>query len=316
MHQAGFDRTVAPLGTALSETQMNMCWKFCDTPIIMLDGDNAGVKASYRWIDRILPELKPGKSFRVARLPQNTDPDSLIFNGRIDVINDALQNAISLAEWLWHGAFLLYPSETPEQKASILKMVMEKVGLIKDPSLKKLYFNEIKENEKNLYKKKFQKSDKNDTSIRPVISANEKFEKILVVTIINHPYILDRVIELFTNINFKIPITVNLKNSILECYTKFFINGRNEEYIYAIGELKKQIGNFVADIVLHADFVEENVSDEDAIDGWMKIYETYSLQPEVVKDLQNASSSLKLSFSESDWQRLKSLKTESLLIKK
>ena len=48
----------------------------------------------------------------------------------------------------------------------------------------------------------------------------------------------------------------------------------------------------------------------------MKIYETYSLQPEVVKDLQNASSSLKLSFSESDWQRLKSLKTESLLIKK
>lgn len=77
MHQAGFDATVAPLGTAISETQISMCWRVCDNPIICLDGDSAGVKASFRWLDKILPVLIPGKSFKFVRLPQGSDPDSL-----------------------------------------------------------------------------------------------------------------------------------------------------------------------------------------------------------------------------------------------
>ncbi|MDR0678124.1 MAG: DNA primase, partial [Holosporaceae bacterium] len=40
MHQAGFDGTVAPLGTSISERQINLCWNVCNNPIISLDGDN------------------------------------------------------------------------------------------------------------------------------------------------------------------------------------------------------------------------------------------------------------------------------------
>jgi DNA primase len=61
LHQAGFCGAVAPLGTSISETQINMCWQVCDCPVLLLDGDEAGVKASYRWLDRILPLLQPGK---------------------------------------------------------------------------------------------------------------------------------------------------------------------------------------------------------------------------------------------------------------
>lgn len=315
MYQAGFDGTVAPLGTALSETQIEMCWKICDTPTIMLDGDSAGVKASYRWLDKILPVLQPGKSFKIAQLPQNTDPDSLIFNERVDIIKDALKNAISLSQWLWDGAFLLYPSETPEQKASIIKMIQEKISLIRDPSLKKLYFSEMKENERKLYRSRYRKSLNNDSKIHPVISADEKFEKILVVSLINHPYILDRVIESFTNINFRFPETRKLKSELLECYTKFFVNNKSEEFRTAMEKLKTKIAESLDEIIIHANFVDENVNDDDVFEGWTKVYEQYSLRPEVKKDLQNASSSLKSSFSESDWQRLKSLKKESLLMK-
>ena len=139
MHQAGFDATVAPLGTAISETQINMCWRVCDNPIICLDGDSAGVKASFRWLDKILPVLIPGKSFRFARLPQDSDPDSLILNDQCDIISSSLNNALFLSDWMWEGAFLLYPSETPEQKAAIIKMLKEKTGQIKDGSIQSLY---------------------------------------------------------------------------------------------------------------------------------------------------------------------------------
>ena len=315
MHEAGFDRTVAPLGTSISDIQINMCWKICDTPIIMLDGDNAGIKASYRWIEKILPILQPGKSFKFARLPQDTDPDSLIYNGRTDVIHEAIKNAVSLSDWLWQGAFILYPSETPEQKASVIKMITEKVELIRDSSLKKLYTNEMRENERNLYRNKFKKTENKITNIQPVISANEKFEKILIVSVINHPYILDKIIESFTNIEFKLPIANDLKNRILDCYTRYFLNEKFEDYCNSVKELKKQIESSVSDIILHAGFIDENEPDESVTEGWKKIYEQYSFKPEVDKDLQNASSSLKSSFSESDWERLKSLKKESLLIK-
>ncbi len=311
MHQAGFDGAVAPLGTSISETQINMCWKICDNPVIALDGDNAGVKASYRWIDKILPSLIPGKSFKFAMLPQNADPDSLIFNNRIDVILDAIKNATQLSNWIWDGAFQLHSSETPEQKAALVKMLKEKIDVIKDSTIRKLYLQHIKQNEQNLYRKKG-KPFKNGMLIKPVISVKEKIEKILLVTIINHPYILDKVIESFAKIEFSIEVRQKIKNKILDFYGKYFVNGEHDKYIEVVKSLEKEVTDFANDIELHANFVGKNADDEDVIDGWNKFYEEYFSGPIIAEDLQSASSSLKFSFSDDDWQRLKALKKESL----
>ena len=78
MHDAGFDRTVACLGTTISENQIDLCWKISDSPIVMLDGDMPGVKGAHRWVMRILPKLEPGKTFRFVKIPNDNDPDSAI----------------------------------------------------------------------------------------------------------------------------------------------------------------------------------------------------------------------------------------------
>ena len=318
MHQAGFDATVAPLGTAISETQINMCWRVCDNPIICLDGDSAGVKASFRWLDKILPVLIPGKSFKFARLPQDSDPDSLILNDQREIISSSLNNALSLSDWMWEGAFSLYPSETPEQKAAIIKMLKEKTEQIKDGSIQRLYIQYMKQKENELYRYKGKTfKPKIGELIRPATPVKEKIEKILVVTIINHPYIIDRVIEDFTKLEFTSSAMIKLKEEILRIYDAYHMAGKVEEGNRVISELEKDISDVEKDIEIHAKFVGKNESSEDKIlSGWNSFFEKYLSVPMITEDLHKASISLQSTFSESDWQRLKALKNSTLLAAK
>ena len=57
LHRAGFENAVAPLGTALSETQIRELWRLAPEPVICFDGDAAGRGAAYRAVERALPLL-------------------------------------------------------------------------------------------------------------------------------------------------------------------------------------------------------------------------------------------------------------------
>src|SRR5207342_2376574 len=74
MTTAGFEATVAPLGTALTEDQLTLIWKMSDEPVLCFDGDSAGRNAAYRAVDVALPRLQPGKSLKFALLPEGQDP--------------------------------------------------------------------------------------------------------------------------------------------------------------------------------------------------------------------------------------------------
>ncbi len=76
--QAGIHQAVAPLGTALTEEQLELLWRISPEPILCFDGDGAGVRAAHRAADLGLPTLQPGKSLRFAMLPEGQDPDDLV----------------------------------------------------------------------------------------------------------------------------------------------------------------------------------------------------------------------------------------------
>jgi DNA primase len=81
MASAGFEATVAPLGTALTAEQLALAWKMADEPVLCFDGDGAGRRAAYKAVDIALPLLKPSKSLKFATLPEGTDPDDLVRSG-------------------------------------------------------------------------------------------------------------------------------------------------------------------------------------------------------------------------------------------
>lgn len=55
MAAAGFEEAVAPMGTALTEHQLQLLWRLVDAPVLCFDGDSAGQRAAMRAITRALP---------------------------------------------------------------------------------------------------------------------------------------------------------------------------------------------------------------------------------------------------------------------
>src|SRR5262245_24085051 len=76
--QAGFENVVAPLGTALTENQLDLLWRLASEPVLCFDGDQAGLKAAWRAADMALPLIQPGRTVRFALLPEGKDPDDLV----------------------------------------------------------------------------------------------------------------------------------------------------------------------------------------------------------------------------------------------
>jgi len=136
---SGFEASVAPLGTALTENQLALLWRMADEPILCFDGDKAGQKAAFRAADLALPHLQPGKSLRFALLPEGQDPDDLARSGGRGAIEEVIAAARPLAEILWlreieGGAFA-----TPERRAALERRIGELATSIRDDVVRKYY---------------------------------------------------------------------------------------------------------------------------------------------------------------------------------
>jgi DNA primase len=139
MVTAGYEATVAPLGTALTADQMALMWRMTDEPLLCFDGDDAGRRAAWRAVDVALPLLKPGKSLKFAALPDGQDPDDLARSGGRDAIEDVLSAARPLAQVLWARESEAGPCDTPERRAALEARLNEVTATIADESVRRYY---------------------------------------------------------------------------------------------------------------------------------------------------------------------------------
>ena len=135
----GFRNAVAPLGTAITETQLNILWKESNSPIICFDGDKAGKQASFRATEIALKLLKPNKTLRFINLPNNLDPDDYIKNYGIESFKKFVNKASPLTSIIWDLCLQESNIDTPEGKAGFETLLRTKLNLISDKSIKKHY---------------------------------------------------------------------------------------------------------------------------------------------------------------------------------
>ncbi|KYK46315.1 DNA primase [Bradyrhizobium liaoningense] len=145
MVTAGFAGAVAPLGTALTESQLVLLWKMADEPILCFDGDRAGQKAAYRAADLALPFLSPGKSLRFALLPEGQDPDDLVRSGGRGAIEEVIGAARPLADMIWSRELEGGNFATPERRAALEARIKELTNGIRDEVVRRYYRDEFVE---------------------------------------------------------------------------------------------------------------------------------------------------------------------------
>jgi DNA primase len=136
--QAGIAHAVAPLGTAITPEQLQMCWQLVDEPTLCLDGDNAGQRAMSRAMDVAMPLLVPGKTLRIAVLPKGDDPDSLVRGAGKAAFEQIIAAAMPLATLLWQQV-METGAATPEARAAQEQLLMQKVAGIKHPTVQHYY---------------------------------------------------------------------------------------------------------------------------------------------------------------------------------
>ena len=143
LHRAGIEAAVAPLGTALTEAQIELLWRLAAEPVLCFDGDDAGRRAAHRAVGRALPLLRPGKSLRFAFLPQGEDPDSLLRAGGRAALGSALSRAQPLGDLLWTIETAGKAADTPERRAQIRNDLLRRVFEIADRTVQEYYRDDM-----------------------------------------------------------------------------------------------------------------------------------------------------------------------------
>ena len=145
LDQAGFQAAVAPLGTALTEAQVQLLWRVVPEPTLCFDGDSAGQRAAYRAVDTILPQLKPGFSARFAFLTDGQDPDDLVRQQGAAAFEAILTRTKALFDVMWERELATQPVSTPEQRAAFEQKMKTLVGRIGDQSVRGHYEQEVRQ---------------------------------------------------------------------------------------------------------------------------------------------------------------------------
>jgi len=142
--QAGIAEAVAPLGTALTEAQLERLWRMVDVPTLCFDGDAAGQKAALRAAHRALPMLAPGRSLSFLTLPAGLDPDDLVRTKGRDAFEALLAERQPLVDRLWQAELSAEALETPEQRAGLKRRLGELATSIQDPRVRGEYQSEFR----------------------------------------------------------------------------------------------------------------------------------------------------------------------------
>jgi DNA primase len=212
LHQAGFTGAVAPLGTALTEDQLDLLWQLSPSPTLCFDGDAAGSRAAARAIDVALPRLASDRTVLIATLTsEEKDPDALIQSSVGRTFDQVLDSARPISEALFQReAREVGPLRIPEQHTALLNRLMAAADKISDARLRAAYRDELRYRTKDLgYQSRWAvrrgKAPPTPSAhiARPTLGANEadaERVRTLIAVLVRHPILFRRLEEPFATL--------------------------------------------------------------------------------------------------------------------
>ena len=195
LYQNGITSIVAPLGTALTEDQLKLAWKYSPKPTIMFDGDSAGIRASYKVAIMALPLISDKNFIQFVELPNGYDPDSFINKLSLQQFIRELKKPQSLITYIFNQSSKSISLSTADEKISFDKYIDDLVSTIKDQKTQYFYKNEFK----NLFFEKIRtlRSNKNTNTYSPKKKlSNLQQMQILsfIISAINHLSVGEKII--------------------------------------------------------------------------------------------------------------------------
>jgi DNA primase len=344
---AGFAHTVAPLGTALTERQLEILWRMADEPILCFDGDSAGLRAAFRAVDLALPLLKPGKSIRFALLPGGQDPDDLIRSAGKDAMQGVIDAARPLVEMIWVRETEAHVFDTPERRAALEARLREISQAIGDESVRRHYLQAFAERVQAFFpapvrpqgefrgqgrRRPSDRDSGRDTGRYPprdtraipisdrlrrstILAGRSSYslrEVVLVMTMVNHPGLIPVHLDAFAHVEFAHADLDQLRRALLEIAA----DGDEWEAPALRGKLGE--GRFSALLArLDAQIeaighwpAKPDAAPRDAEEGWLQALTLHRRKGTLHKELKDAEAALAEDPSEANLARLVDIQSQ------
>lgn len=323
--RAGFGAAVAPLGTAVTEAQIQEAWRLAPVPVLCFDGDAAGKRAAWRALDRAMPLLKPDHSLRFAYLPAGEDPDSLVTAAGPGAMQGLLDSAQSMMDTLWERELDRHATDVPEGRAGLESGLMALVEQIGDNGVRWQYRHAVRDRVKSAF---VRRAPMPRGKGRPPTGANPagprpqrphrdlqagRAAQGLVACILGHPEIFPAIAERLAILVVGDKAIDNLKSNIFATLADDpgLDSASLRDHLTEIGH-----GDGVARLrderLLQAiPFARETVPSDQALAGWEGIWRSLDARF-IEQDVEEARSALATTTESGDmsriWERLRRLK--------
>jgi DNA primase len=311
------------LGTAMTEKQIELIWKFFKNPIICLDGDVSGKKAAVRAAEKLFPIMKPDSNIYFLTLPENLDPDSYINQKGKDSFTKLVQNKIDIKEFIWNSYYGEIDKKDPQSLALFEKKIKSLCWEVKDKTLAKYFLDSFMEKINELtphynYKRNnFLKIKKISNPLRQtkeIYRQMNKFEEkelkefSILFLVMKNLDLFRKNIELISEINFSTD-TMNLfKQKLIDCLLseKFF--DKKEIKIDDFDEKFKNIINQINDNA-PIKIIHKNKSDADIIIMFNEILKEIE-KIELRKKIESLEDKVSLNLDENLYTELLTLRNQ------
>jgi DNA primase len=334
--EAGYSGTVAPLGTALTDDQIQILWKLLPplenreairdySPILCFDGDNAGLRAATRTVERALPLLTSAQTLRIATITGAKDPDELIRNSGKSAFDAVLKQAQPMIDVLWNLALAGRQMRTPEDRGTFQTVLKQRVSQIKDDVLRELYHDEFRKriNDNFGWKPRSfasagSKKDWKAPLPPPYVGARRApqkgqrvLEKVLLALLINHPDLFDECGENFAQLDFEDNQFEQLRQSLIDYLSQARLT--SEELRRHLSISKDALKDVLSsDTYMHAKAARPDAMLEDARQTWRTMWEKLE-QGKIKADYNDACAQYREKPTDENERRMEALRQRLIM---
>jgi len=322
---------MAPLGTAMTESQILALWRVVPEPVLSFDGDAAGARAAMRAAERALPLLKPGCSFRILTLPRGEDPDSLVRSRGARGMESLMVSARPLADVIWDMETRGRAVDTPERRAAVEKGLMNRARAIADRQVQDYYVRDFRRRLREAFADfspvagarrrapgagfglgGTRRRLASDPLIGTEDGLAEARERVLVTTVLNHPDLLNDIAEEFTGAEIGSHELNSLRQAILDAAAAR--EGLDAE-ILARELATLGFGRLVEGLVGPRGrvldwFARPDAARDDALTGFRHALELHHRFGVGKAELDACESTFAADPTEENWARLRAVKSE------
>ena len=280
VYGSGIKNVIANSGTALTERQISLIWKFFSNPIVCLDGDESGQKAAVRIAEKLFPLINEKNKIYFSIMPEGEDPDDYIKqNGKHGMLT-LLKDKEIIQSFIWNYQLNKVDQSNPYEISKFEKEIKRLSYTIQDETLKKYVLEDFLEKIRKLtpiqslkqqnryssfHKKKDYKILKETKLLhqkRKDLSKIQIIEFSILFIILNYFELASKKIEELSELLFLAEKNESLKNFIITSLTE----GNNQETINL--KIKNDYDKIINEINENSNIqiIIKNKTDQDILD--------------------------------------------------